>query len=67
MKGFIKKYYSFKEAEEDLWVDEPGEEYFRGLKSLLKMKLFWKNIKSTKGIFKYKTLEEAQQDERFTT
>ncbi len=51
MKTFKKKYYSFKEAEEDLRAYEPDEEYLRDPKSLLRMKLFWKNIKSTRGNF----------------
>ncbi len=59
----VKKYKTFEEAEKDLWVINPDEDYYKkafefidsGLKLL-------KSRKIPKGVFKYKTFEEAEKD-----
>lgn len=54
----VKKYKTFKEAEETLWVLEPSAEYYQKLKEL---NLFWNKLnpnKVLKGIQKFKTYED---------
>ncbi len=59
----VKKYKTFEEAERDLWVLNPDEEYYKRalhfVSSGLKLAI---NRKIPHGIFKYKTFEEAEKD-----
>ena len=54
----IKKYYTFAEAEKDLWVLHPDEKYYLRLKLLYD---FWSRISKktiTKGIHKFDSVED---------
>lgn len=54
----IKKYKSFKNASEALWVLEPNVEYYKKLKEL---NLFWHKLNKTKiikGIQKFETYDD---------
>ena len=58
----IKKYKNFEEAERDIWVFTPDEGYYKNTFSLLRSCLLKKIAKQfPRGIFKYKTHEEAQK------
>ena len=64
----IKKYISFEEACEDIWVLEPNVEYYKKLKEL---NLFWNNLnknKVLKGIQKFKSYEDfLKMKEKFNS
>jgi len=62
----VKKYKTFEEAERDLWVLNPDEEYYKRLKSFLCFSLMINVKKFPRGIYKYKTFEEAEKH-RFET
>ena len=59
----VKKYKTFEDAEKDLWVLNPDEEYYKKIWELFKFSseiLKSRNIR--RGVFKYKTFEEAEKD-----
>ncbi|HLC15558.1 MAG TPA: hypothetical protein VJL89_04960 [Thermodesulfovibrionia bacterium] len=58
----VQKFKSFDDAEKALWQFHPDARYFKRAFSLLRMKIFRKNLHCPQGVFKYKTLEQAQQD-----
>ncbi|KPJ63624.1 MAG: hypothetical protein AMJ45_07210 [Syntrophobacter sp. DG_60] len=59
----VKKYKSFEEAERDQWVFFPDEAYFKRAFGLLRTSLLKRIVKNfPKGVFKYKTIEDAQKD-----
>ncbi len=54
----IRKFKTFKEAEETLWVMNPDEKYYKLLKEYFD---FWKRLDFAKGekrVRKFKTYEE---------
>ena len=58
----IKKYYTFAEAEKDLWVLEPDERYYRRLRLLFE---FWHKISDRsirKGIQKFSSVNSVHED-----
>lgn len=58
----IKKFKTFEEARRDLWVMKPDAEYYKRLRTLYEFaEKFNKNKKSIRGIFKFKTIQEAQE------
>ena len=56
----IKKYKTFEEAEKDLWVLEPDENYYKKLRKILNFDIIINVKKFPRGIYKYKTFEEAE-------
>jgi hypothetical protein len=60
----IKKYKTFKEAQFDLYLFEPDKKYIEMILSMHSMD-FLNNIgkKIKKGVYKYKTFQDAQKDE----
>jgi len=57
----IKKFKSFEEARRDLWVMNPDENYYRGLKEFYALASKLIKPKYPKGLYKFKTFEEAQK------
>lgn len=57
----IYKYKTFEEAERALWNFHPDEEYFKRVAELWDFADKLNPIKYPKGIFKFKTLEEANR------
>lgn len=64
----IKKYKSFEEASEDIWVLEPNVEYYKKLKEI---NHFWNKLnknKVLKGIQKFKSYEDfLKMKEKFNS
>jgi len=58
----IQKFKNIEDAQKALWRFHPDARYFKQAFSLLRMKIFRKNLHCPQGVFKYKTLEQAQQD-----
>ena len=58
----IKKYKTFEEAEKELWVMEPDNNYYKKILKLFDNRIFSNVKKLKKGVFKYKTFEEAEKD-----
>jgi len=61
----VYKYKTFEDAERDLWNFHPDEEYFRKVAELWEFANKLCPITYPKGIFKYRSIEEAnkQRDE----
>ncbi len=57
----IKKFKSFEEARRDLWVMNPDANYYRGLKEFYALASKLIKPKYKKGLYKFKTFEEAQK------
>jgi len=57
----IFKYHSFKEAEKSLWNFHPDEEYLQKVAELWKFAAELYPIEYPKGIFKFKSIEEANE------
>ena len=57
----IKKYKRFESAERDLWEFNPDKDYFKRAFTLMRMKLFLKNLYCPYGVFKYKTLAKMHK------
>ncbi len=61
----IKKFKTFEEARRDLWVMEPDDEYYRRVIAFYELAAsLIKPHSIEKGIFKFKTFEEAQEHRR---
>lgn len=61
----IKKFKTFEEARRDLWVMEPNDEYYRRVIAFYDLAASLIKPRSIeKGIFKFKTFEEAQEHRR---
>lgn len=57
----IKKFKTFEDAERDLWIIKPDKDYFRRVFGFLD-EFFLRFIKKfPRGIYKYKTFEEAEK------
>lgn len=62
-RGFVKKYKSFEEAHRDQFVFAPDEHYFRMVLLMHSMSLLKKiGRKTPKGVYKYKSFDDAQKD-----
>lgn len=57
----IKKFKTFEEARRDLWVMNPTPEYYKRVVNFYELASHFVKPKVQKGIFKFKTFEEAQQ------
>jgi hypothetical protein len=57
----IKKFKTFEEAQRDLWVMNPDEAYYQRLKEFYDFALTFNKRKLPRGVFKFKTFEEARQ------
>ncbi len=63
-KGFVKKYKNFEEAQKDQWVFNPGKDYFEKVLFMLSMGLLKRiGSKFPRGVFKYESFEDAQEDD----
>jgi hypothetical protein len=58
----VKKFRTFEEAERDLWCFEPDERYFKRVSKMFKKAKELYNPSYPKGVHKYRTIEEAQED-----
>ena len=57
----VQKFKTFLEAEEALWQYEPDEAYYKSIKELFILSQKLNPTQFPKGIFKFKTLKEANQ------
>lgn len=57
----IKKFKTFEEARRDLWEMNPDENYYKRLTKFYELASMLKKRKLPRGIFKFKTFEEAQK------
>lgn len=58
----VKKYKTFEEAREDLFVYNPGKEYYKELHEyFLFLERITPKVKLPHGVFYYKTFEEAEK------
>lgn len=57
----IKKFKTFEEARRDLWEMNPGPEYYKRVINFYGLASDIVKRKVPKGVFKYKTFEEAQK------
>jgi len=58
----LQKYKSFSEAEQALWCFKPDEKYFKQIKELFKLANRLCPPNFPRGVFKYRTIEEANKD-----
>lgn len=62
-QGFVKKYKNFKEAYRDQLVFTPDKNYFHMVLLMHSMSILKKiGEKTPKGVYKYKTFDDAQKD-----
>lgn len=59
----VKKFKTFKEAEEDLWNFYPDEEWIKRAFRLFRLSKFQKKKPVIRGIRKFKTFEEAELEQ----
>lgn len=57
----IKKFKTFEEARRDLWVMNPDEAYYKRVFEFYELAGSLIKRKYPKGIFKFRTFEEAQK------
>ncbi len=57
----VYKYKTFEDAEKALWCFNPDKEYFKRVAELWNFANKLNPVKYPKGIFKFKTLEEANR------
>jgi hypothetical protein len=57
----IQKFKTFEEAEKALWCKEPDENYYKRINNLFELAYRLNPPNYPRGIFKYKTLEEANK------
>jgi hypothetical protein len=57
----VQKFKTFEDAEKALVINEPNEAYFRRVAQLFEFANKLNPIKWPKGIFKFKTIEEANR------
>lgn len=57
----VQKFSTFEDAEKALVINEPNEAYFKRVAQLFKFANKLNPIKWPKGIFKFKTIEEANR------
>jgi uncharacterized protein len=58
----VYKYKTFEEARQGLWCKEPDRAYFRELNSLFALADGLSPSKYPSGVFKYRTIEEANKE-----
>jgi hypothetical protein len=58
----IKKYTTFEDAERDLWRTSSGRNSLKEVFTIFHLKQFKKVFKCPRGIFKYKTIQDAEID-----
>ena len=56
----IKKYNSFEEARQDQWEMNPDQAYYRRAFEFLEFMRELTQVKIPPGVYKFKTIEEAQ-------
>ena len=57
----VYKYKTLEDAEKALWNFEPDESYYERVAKLFEFSQKLNPIRFPKGVFKYKTLEEANR------
>ncbi|MCP4130820.1 MAG: hypothetical protein GY754_07545 [bacterium] len=57
----VYKYKSFEEAEKALWNFNPDEDYYKNASELWDMANKLSPVKCRRGIFKFRTIEEANK------
>ena len=57
----LQKFKSFQEAERALWCFNPDEKYFKQIRELFKLANRLCPPNFPRGIFKYRTMEEANK------
>lgn len=55
----LQKFKTFEEAERALWCSNPDEKYFKQVRELFKLANRLYPPDFPRGVFKYRTLEEA--------
>jgi len=58
----LKKYKTFEDAERDLWCFNPDRDYFNRIFVMMRTEIFSKTIRARRGVFKYRTIEDAQKN-----
>ena len=58
----LQKFKSFEDAERALWCFTPDEKYFKQLKELFNLANRLCPPNFPRGVFKYRTLEDASKD-----
>lgn len=58
----IQKFKTFEEAERALWCFHPDKEYYKRVAELWKLANYLCPPNFPRGIFKYRTIEEANRD-----
>ena len=57
----IKKFKTFEDASRDLWEMNPSEIYFKRVRNFYGLASFLVKHKIERGIFKFKTFEDAEK------
>jgi hypothetical protein len=57
----IQKFKTFEEAEKALWCPKPDENYYKRIRNLFELAYNLNQPNHPQGIFKYKTIEEANK------
>lgn len=57
----IKKFKTFEDARRDLWEMNPSEIYFKRVKKFYRLASFLVKHKIERGVFKFKTFEDAEK------
>lgn len=57
----IKKFKTFEAASRDLWEMNPSEIYFKRVRNFYGLASFLVKHKIERGIFKFKTFEDAEK------
>ena len=57
----ISKFKTFEAAEKDLWCFQPDHNYYLKIRKLFEIAAQLNPIGFPRGIFKYKTLEQAEK------
>lgn len=59
----LKKFKTFEEAEMDLWNFYPDSEWLKKVFRIFRFSRFVKKVQVKRGITKFKTFEEAEENE----
>ena len=62
----LKKFKTFEEAQRDLWEMHPSEEYYKRVINFYGLASHLVKRKVPKGVFKFKTFEDAQKQKMDT-
>jgi len=63
----VQKFKTFEEAEQALWNFNPDEKYYRQVADLFNLMVKLHPLRNQKGVFKFKTFEDAQTHRLKTT